>query len=50
MEFKQAGGDIEIYNLKNFDLSQIFDCGQCFRFSNFGGKYRGVAFEETLTA
>ena len=50
MEFKQAGGDIEIYNLKNFDLSQIFDCGQCFRFSNFGGKYRGVAFEKTLTA
>lgn len=50
MEFKQVGDDIEVYSLKNFDLSQIFDCGQCFRFSNFDGKYRGVAFEKTLTS
>ncbi len=50
MDFRQIGSNIEIYSLKNFDLSQTFDCGQCFRFDNFDGKYRGVAFGKTLTA
>lgn len=50
MDFRQIGSNIEIYSLKNFDLSQTFDCGQCFRFDNFDGKYRGVAFGKTLIA
>lgn len=50
MDFRQIGDSIEIYNSKNFDLGQTFDCGQCFRFDDFDGKYRGVAFGKTLTA
>lgn len=36
---------------KNFDISQIFDCGQCFRFNRHSEKnntYCGVAFSEYL--
>lgn len=49
MEFKQIGNNIEVYNLKNFDLSQTFDCGQCFRWENLNGKYQGVAFGKKLS-
>lgn len=49
MKIRQFGSDIEIYDLKNFDLSQTFDCGQCFRWKNLDGKYKGVAFGKCLT-
>ncbi len=49
MEIKQIEKNIEIHNLKNFDLSQTLDCGQCFRWKNLDGKYKGVAFGKDLT-
>ena len=49
MEFKQIGRNIEINILKNFDLSQTFDCGQCFRFQKLNGKYQGTALGQNLT-
>ena len=49
MDFRQIGKSIEVYNFKNFDLSQTFDCGQCFRFDNLNGKWQGVAFGKRLT-
>ena len=49
MKFKRIGSSIEVYNLKNFDLSQTFDCGQCFRWNYLNGKYQGVAFGKSLT-
>lgn len=36
---------------QNFDIAQIFDCGQCFRFNKHHGKdntYRGVAYGKYL--
>ena len=36
-------------NINNFDLSDIFECGQCFRFSKKAdGSYEGIAFGRYL--
>lgn len=46
-----ANGAYIIERPDNFDLSQIFDCGQCFRFNRseiFENTYEGVAFSEFL--
>ncbi|MBR6681651.1 MAG: DNA-3-methyladenine glycosylase 2 [Clostridia bacterium] len=34
---------IELTNLDHFLISQVFDCGQCFRFDENGGGIEGVA-------
>lgn len=49
MEVRQSGRNIEVYNPKNFDLSQTLDCGQCFRWENLNGKYQGIAFGKIVT-
>lgn len=41
-------GDVLLENALYFDLEQIFDCGQCFRWSKSGDLYRGVACGRTL--
>ena len=46
---KDVDGRIKISNVKNFDISKIFDCGQCFRFepvqnSIHEAEFSGVAF------
>ena len=46
---KDVDGRIKIENVKNFDISKIFDCGQCFRFeavpnSAHEAEFSGVAF------
>lgn len=46
---KDVEGRIKITNLKNFDISKIFDCGQCFRFegvpnTHHEAEFSGVAF------
>lgn len=46
-------GFFEIKRPENFDIVQIFDCGQCFRFSavnkeNEAVTYEGVAFDKYL--
>ena len=49
MKFKPIGNDIEVYDLKNFDLSQTLDCGQCFRWTFLDGKYKGMVFDRNLS-
>lgn len=40
---------IVIKDVKNFELSHIFDCGQCFRWKQQeNGNYIGVAFEKVI--
>ncbi len=44
MKIIQSQHDIIISGAEHFDLSQIFDCGQCFRFNKEdGGAYSGIA-------
>ncbi len=38
-----------IIKARNFDLDQIFDCGQCFRFEKTEGVYTGVALGRRLS-
>jgi len=51
--FEQAvKGDYAIDIPKNFDINQIFDCGQCFRFNrseSCDNTYNGIAFSKKLT-
>lgn len=49
MEFKFTDCGIEIHNATNFDLSQTFDCGQCFRWNNSSGKYTGVVLGKRVS-
>ncbi len=49
MEIKQNLEDIRILNAENFDLSQTFDCGQCFRWEKIGkNTFEGIAFGRKL--
>lgn len=46
----QRGADLELGGLENYDISQIFDCGQTFRFDTDGeGIVRGIARGRSLT-
>lgn len=44
MEIIQTQNHISLKNVANFDLSQTFDCGQCFRWKkvNEDNKYHGI--------
>ena len=49
MQYRQAGKEIEIFELDDFDLERIFECGQCFRWNADGaGVYTGVAMGRAL--
>lgn len=52
MDFKQAteeNGKVVLTEVKNFELSHIFDCGQCFRWNQQpNGNYIGVAFGRVI--
>ena len=51
MDYKKAeqhGNDTIIYGLKNFNLAQILDCGQCFRWEGTGCEYTGIAHGRRL--
>ena len=49
MNIYESENQIIIENIDNFDLSDIFDCGQCFRFNKAnGGGFEGVAFGKYL--
>ena len=39
-----------VEGIDNFSLSDIFECGQCFRFNKSGDAYEGVAFGKYLRA
>lgn len=45
MQIFENGNEIEITGIKDFDLTRIFECGQCFRWNaDESGVYTGVAF------
>ena len=52
MKIYESENKIVIENLENFNLSDIFDCGQCFRFNrtdkNDKSSFEGVAFGKYL--
>lgn len=52
MDFKSYEASDEgiiIKNVKNFELSNVFDCGQCFRWNRQkNGNYIGVAFGKVI--
>lgn len=49
MRIFQKGEDMVVEGLSHFQLSEIFDCGQCFRFSQReDGVWQGVAFGRFL--
>jgi N-glycosylase/DNA lyase len=44
VEYRQAGGEVEISGVTDFDIARTFECGQCFRWNADGsGAYTGVA-------
>jgi len=46
---KNINNGVLIEDVKNFELSHIFDCGQCFRWNRRpNGKYIGVAFGKVI--
>jgi len=45
---EQSGKDIIISGIKNFELAQTLDCGQCFRWVGESGGYTGVAYGRQL--
>ncbi|MFL0253022.1 DNA-3-methyladenine glycosylase family protein [Clostridium neuense] len=48
-KIKNIDDGILITNVKNFELSHIFDCGQCFRWNRrSNGNYVGVAFGKVI--
>lgn len=50
MEFTYNNGIITVKGLKNYKISQIFDCGQCFRFNeNPDGSWSGIAYAKYIT-
>jgi N-glycosylase/DNA lyase len=54
MNIYESENKVLIENSENFDLSNIFDCGQCFRFNKTSktaeNHYEGVAFGKYLRA
>jgi len=45
---EQQGNDTIVTGIKNFDLAQTLDCGQCFRWEGAGGEYTGIAHGRRL--
>ena len=48
MKIYELNDKIVIENISNFNLTDIFECGQCFRFNKSGEFYEGVAFGKYL--
>jgi len=48
MNILECENKIIIENLEHFNLSDTFDCGQCFRFNQTGDYFEGVAFGKYL--
>ncbi|MBQ7572978.1 MAG: DNA-3-methyladenine glycosylase 2 family protein [Clostridia bacterium] len=50
MNIETKNNDLILENVSDFNLTHIFDCGQCFRFNqNDDGTYTGVAKGKALT-
>ena len=44
----QAGGDIQLTNLKHFNLDETLDCGQAFRFEKADDGYQGIVYSRRI--
>ncbi len=44
MEIYEEKGNLILKNVRDFDLVQTFDCGQCFRWEKIGDAYFGIAY------
>ena len=44
MEIYEEKGNLILDGVRDFDLTQTFDCGQCFRFEKEGDDWFGVAY------
>jgi N-glycosylase/DNA lyase len=49
MEVFSKNNNIIIRSCCNFDIDQVFDCGQCFRFEKTDGVYTGVALGRRIS-
>ena len=50
MNYKSFKNSIIIQNIKNFNIEQTLDCGQCFRWNlNNKGMYQGIAFGKLIS-
>ncbi|MCL1987820.1 MAG: hypothetical protein FWG64_07610 [Firmicutes bacterium] len=48
-QIKQVDNDVVLYNIQHFNLSEVLDCGQCFRFSQREpNHYSGIAHNRLL--
>jgi len=45
---EQHGNNTMVSGIKNFNLAQTLDCGQCFRWEGQGGEYAGIAHGRKL--
>jgi len=45
---EQNGNDIILLGIKNFNLTQTLECGQCFRWEGADGNYTGIAHGRQL--
>jgi len=51
MKMRQDGDGVAISELKNFDIGEILECGQCFRFDKLGDmEYSLIAYDKALYA
>ncbi len=49
MEYKAKDDSVIIENVKNFNIEQILECGQCFRFKKIGDMhYKIIAYDRVL--
>lgn len=48
MNIYEKNSDLILEGVKDFDLRQTFDCGQCFRWEKHGTGYIGIAYQKPL--
>ena len=50
MKYSFEENKVIIENIRNFDIEQTLNCGQCFRWNEFqDGTYKGTAFGKKLS-
>ena len=48
MKYKKYKDGVELYKFDSFDIKQVLECGQCFRFSGINNNYCIVAHGKKL--
>jgi N-glycosylase/DNA lyase len=50
MKIYELDNKIVVEDINNFNLTDIFECGQCFRFNQTLDVYEGIAYGKYLRA